>query len=124
VTKDATALLLHRRRDQIPITGGVVEAAAGNEGHRKDIIELVLGQQDDSPQLRGEVLVAGSKNRGGWALQLDQLDDKVEITEDIPTTVMVNWACGGEILNLLLFRKDNHMLTTIICQRFNAQDNV
>lgn len=71
--------------------------AASNKGDGKDIMELVLG---DNLQLRWKALIAGSKNQGNgretMALQLDQLDSEVKITEDIPTAVADNWACGGK----------------------------
>jgi alkylhydroperoxidase family enzyme len=114
-SEEVMALLLDRRKDDVPITQEVVVAAAGN--HKgKGIMELLLDKRGDEVQITQEVVVTAAQNKYNgkeiMALLLDKRGDKVQITQEVVIAAAQNKHNSKEIMALLLDKRRDEVQIT------------
>ena len=105
-SKEVMMLLLDRRGGNVPITEGVVKAAAGNEGSGEGIMTLLLNQRGSDVPITEGVVKAAAGNKGSgegiMALLLNQRGGDVLITEGVVKAAAGNKGWGEGIMALLL----------------------
>ena len=108
-SKEVMTLLLNQRGGDVPITKGVVEAAAGNRESGKEIMTLLLDRRGgDVPITEGVVEAAAGNGEGGkeiMTLLLDRRGGDVPIAEGVVEAAAGNGESGKEIMTLLLDRR-------------------
>ena len=102
------ALLLDRRGDEIPITGGVVKAAAENCYKGKDLITLLLDRRGNDIPITEEVVMAAVESEKVMTLLLDRRGGDIQITEEVVKAAAGN---TGSVMKLLLDRRDDIPIT-------------
>jgi hypothetical protein len=110
--KGLMALLLDLKKDNVPVTEAVVEAAAGNASSGKEVMALLLDQRGDEVKITEEVIkaVARNYNEKVMALLLDRRDDEVKITEEVIKAVA--WNYNEKVMALLLDRRGDEVKIT------------
>jgi hypothetical protein len=113
-SQEVMALLLDRRRDDVPITQEVVVAAARNY-NGKEIMALLLDKRGDEVQVTQEVVVAAAGNYSGkeiMALLLDKRGDEVQVTQEVVVAAAGNYRNSKDIIELLFNKRGDKVQVT------------
>ncbi|CRG84038.1 hypothetical protein PISL3812_01380 [Talaromyces islandicus] len=106
-------LLLNQHEYKIRITENMMKAAAGNKKSGKEIITLLLNQQDQVPITEDVMKAAAANEHSGKDIIMFLLDrrDRIPITEDVMKAAAANEQGGEDIIMLLLDRRDRIPIT-------------
>jgi hypothetical protein len=110
--KGLITLLLELKRDNIPVTGKAVEAAAMNS---KEVLGVLLDLRSNEVKITEAVVKAAARaSRGSDAMRmlLDRRGNEVKITEEVLKAAAGNWNCGEEIMALLLDKRGTEVKIT------------
>lgn len=101
------ALLLRLKRENVPVTGLVVEAAAKNQHNSRETMMLLFDQRGDEVHIAKEVLKAAAQNWIGeeMAKLLNLGGDKFKITEEVLRASAGNYLYSEGVMELLLDRR-------------------
>jgi GTP-sensing pleiotropic transcriptional regulator CodY len=115
-SQEVMALLLDRRRYDVPITQEVVVTAARNTHSGKEIMALLLNKGGDKVQITQEVVVAAVRNYDKGkeiiALLLDKRRDDVLTTQKVVVAAAENYKNSKEIIELLFDKRGDKVQVT------------
>jgi hypothetical protein len=115
-SKDMMALLLGLRRDNVPVTREVVNAAAGNSKSGKEVMALLLDQRGSEVKITEEVVTIAAGNhyisKEIMQLLLNQRGSEFKITEKVIRAAAWNEGSGKEVIELLLNQRGSEVKIT------------
>ncbi|KAF2179132.1 hypothetical protein K469DRAFT_521781, partial [Zopfia rhizophila CBS 207.26] len=106
-------VLLNKHRNEIEITKGVIEAAAGNSSSGKEVIALLLDPAVNRVVVTLQLVQALAKSFDALAMKklLMYYGDKLKITEEVAEAAAGNWNSGKEVMALLPDQRDEANIT-------------
>jgi hypothetical protein len=113
---DLIRLLIDRQRDEIKITGVMVQATVASWKDGVKTIKLLLEQRGDEFKITEEVLKAagGNKKHGKEMIQLllEQRGDEIKITEEVLKAAVGSGMSGKETIEYLLEQRGDDIQIT------------
>jgi hypothetical protein len=112
--QEAMALFLNRWGDEVNVTEEVVEAAAGNMDHGKEVMIVLLRQGVDRFVISDGLMTRMARNFGqeAMALFLNRWGDEVKITTGVVEAAAGNMGHGKEVMTLLLDQRGDEVKIT------------